>query len=110
MREDFIHNQMKRCNKNLFIISLLGILVVVLITVFCNNYFYKILKGPYEIDVTSLGDFDTQNKDYVTVMGTDAFHSGAQYFEATHERGTGKQIDTKVISDYVYLRNYKNSI
>ena len=106
MQEDFISSQMKRCNRNLFLISAVSMFVVIIVAAFSYNYFFNLLSSPAEINVTSLTSLNTleaHNKDFVTVTGDDAFFSGVQYIEATYEKGTYKQVDSKVISDYVYL-------
>lgn len=105
MQDEFILAQVRRSNKNFLLVNLLTFLAVVLIISLSTNYFYNLLLGPFEMDAASLNEITylNQEKEYVTVKGSDAFHSGLQYLEGTIEEGTNRVINSKVAADYIYL-------
>ena len=106
MREEFILCQVKRCNRNLFLVNLLILLAVTLIMSFSYKYYYNFFFGPFTMDaasLTAMRDLKDQKKEYVTVRGSEVFHTGLQYVEETFEEGTNRVIDTKVTTDYLYL-------
>lgn len=106
MHEEFILRQVKRCNKNLLLVNLLILLAVILIMSFSYNYYYNFFFGPFTMDaasLTAIRDLKDQKKEYVTVRGSEVFHTGLQYIEETFEEGTNRVIDTRVTTDYLYL-------
>lgn len=106
MQEEFILSQIKRSNKNLLLANSLILLTVILIMAFSYNYYYNFFLGPFRMDATSLmaiRDLKDQKQEYVTLRGSDIFHTGLQYIEETYEKGSNKVIGSKVTTDYLYL-------
>ncbi len=106
MHDEFILGQVKRCNRNLLLVNAFILIAVFLIMSLSYTYYYNFFFGPFPIDAATLsvlGDMKEQKKQYVTVTGTDVFHTGLQIIETTYDEGTNKVINTKVTTDYLYL-------
>lgn len=106
MHEEFLLGQVKRCNRNLLLVNALIPIAVILVIFLSYNYYYNFFFGPFSMDaatVTAIRDLENQKKEYVTVTGSDVFHTGLQILETRYEEGTNRVITSKVTTDYLYL-------
>jgi hypothetical protein len=82
MAQDFVEGIIRRSNRNLLLICLLGIAIVAGVAAMSANYLYNFFNGPFPIntqDILAINDLNQQQQYFVTVRGADALDSGYQY-------------------------------
>jgi hypothetical protein len=105
VQRTFLARQMDRTNRNLILISLAMVLAVGAYVAVQWRYFYNFFKGPFEIDVNSLGQItnpETQLRYYVTIKGEDSVDTGLQDVERT-ESQTGVVQSETIKAEYAVL-------
>lgn len=106
MRESFIAQNLKGCNRNLFLGTLSLFILLLLLAGIFFNYYYNLLCGPFQLSRTAAAGIknpESRKQNYVTVTGVDVFDTGLQYLEHTYESGSKTIRSTKVKADYAYL-------
>ena len=82
MDESIIQRVTRRSNRNLFILSLSGLVLVVVLAVLNVRYFYNFFLGPFDVspdELISAPSASTPQNYWVNVSGTELLNTGIQY-------------------------------
>lgn len=108
MSQDFVEGIIRRSNRNLLIICLLGILIVAGVAVISANYLHNFFNGPFSINseaLLAINDLSQQREYWVTVRGADSLDTGYQYVR--EQTGGGETVEANypalVIGDSLLL-------
>jgi len=86
MSTDFVLSTVRRLNRNLLIISLVGLLLVIIGLGFNTRYLYNVFAGPFPLErdaLLKLTNADLPTQYYVTVTGDDHANTGYEYVKTS---------------------------
>ena len=104
--ENYILSNVKRSNRNLFIVNLLILIGVIAFLFISSRYLFNAFFGPYKMsstDIEAIHDAGSLNKYYVTVKGGDVFNTGLSDIEERYDKVTKKVLSTTYKADYLLM-------
>lgn len=94
MNESLIYKVINRSNRNLLLLSLLGIIVVLVLFFFNLRYFYNFVAGPFDItqaNLVGLASAEAPQQYWLNVTGEEMVDTGIEY--VTTSKSGSKTVD-----------------